>query len=763
MPPSSTRGRWRGPSRGRLGGGRGKIRGSTERLTQRRSHFKTSRLEEDRWDISLRLRAVADACREDSDAQVAASPVEREESLEEETQLTDELSDDEREPKTATNSYAVLLQALKAPEPVNLPARKRRKLSSGDAHVQGTAINGDRSAVEALGDSKRVAQSRSSAQEGEDTKDANESDSGSEAEAIAVGSDYDEDEHDHTSFDPYESHFALAEADSLSAHLATSPEKRWTTQPTRLVNSVRVTTTLPSPESVARPKLARSPEEMKFKKRLSARADQIWEQLDTTQQELAAPILQYRDTISAARRLQGPAKLIDVVALHALDHVFKTRDHVIKNNARLSQQDASEPLDLRDQGFTRPKVLFLLPTRQSCVKLVDSIVSICEPEQQEYKARFRESFGGQEDKTWDDKPEDFRELFSGNDDDMFRIGLKFTRKTVKYFSAFYSSDIIIASPLGLRNAIENSGDGKEKKKGHDADFLSSIEIVVVDHAHALQMQNWQHVEYVFSQLNLLPKEAHGCDFSRVRTWYLDKHARHLRQTIILSDFITPEINALATTYMMNIAGKVKYIPIYKGVMLDLPPSIPPNTSQTFLRYDSPTLTKDPNAHFQYFTSTIIASLTRDQHSKGTLIFIPSSFDFIRLRNYFATSNETESLSFGAISEYTSVRDVMRARSHVLSGRHSVLLYSERAHHFRRYRLKGVQKVVFYGVPENPIFWAEVAGFLGLGDSGNERGGGKGSIKAIFSKWDVLKLERIVGTERAKRLVGDRGGDTFDFV
>ena len=50
------------------------------------------------------------------------------------------------------------------------------------------------------------------------------------------------------------------------------------------------------------------------------------------------------------------------------------------------------------------------------------------------------------------------------------------------------------------------------------------------------------------------------------------------------------------------------------------------------------------------------------------------------------------------------------------------------------------------------------------DSGNEGGGGKGSIKAIFSKWDVLKLERIVGSERVKKLVADTGsGDRFDFV
>ena len=699
----------------------------------------------------------ANACREDSDSQNSISHDAGGISQDQDSENSDGSSGDEVAAHTTANSYATLLQALKAPEVAAIPARKRRKLS--DEVTIGQKVGRDRGHT-VRGPQEDYNDGPPLQPNEQEVEDAPGVESDSKAETKEAASDDEDHGQNRATFDPFERHFAYAESGVLEAHLKTPLEQRWKTVPVRLLEGVGITTTVSTAAEVERP---RSLQQMTFKNRLRERADRLWRQLDTTQQNLAAPILQYIDTISGAGEFQDPAKLRDVVALHALDHVFKTRDHVIKNNARLSQQSGNETLDLRDQGFTRPKVLFLLATRQSCVKLVDSIVSISQPEQQEYKARFLESFGGQDEKTWDDKPEDFRDLFSGNDDDMFRIGLKFTRKTLKYFSAFYSSDIIIASPLGLRSAIETSGDGKEKKKGHDADFLSSIEIVVVDHANALQMQNWQHVEYVFSQLNLLPKEAHGCDFSRVRTWYLDKQARHLRQTIILSDFVTPEINALSSAHTYNIAGKVKYLPFYKGAMLELPPTVPPNTTQTFLRYDSPNPARDPNARFQYFSSTILSQLLRDRSAKGTLIYIPSSFDFIRLRNHFVTANETASLSFGAISEYTSVRDVMRARSHFVSGRHSVMLYSERAHHFRRYQLKGVQRIVFYGVPENPIFWPEIVGFLGLGGPESGNGGGKGAVKAIFSKWDVLKMERIVGTDRVKKLVADRGGDTFDFV
>lgn len=465
----------------------------------------------------------------------------------------------------------------------------------------------------------------------------------------------------------------------------------------------------------------------------------------------------YQDILFPHRSLEIVEDLRKLACLHSLNHVFKTRDKVIKNNARVASKSPSEDIDLRDQGFTRPKVLIILPTRQSCAKYVRTIISFAEPEQQENKKRFEDSYIRDENDFSEEKPEDFRELFGGNDDDMFRLGLKFTRKTIKFFSQFYNSDIIFASPLGLRMAI-----GEDGSKEHDHDFLSSIEIVILDQSDALAMQNWEHVEYIFEHLNLQPKGAHGCDFSRVRDWYLDNNAKYLRQTILLAAFNFPSLNKVYTRQMVNVSGKVKYHKPYDGAMLDLGIQI----KQTFSRFSTTSPLTDPDDRFNYFATAIIPSLTK--HSKlaggnkmGVLIYIPSYADFVRVRNYLAADASVQNVSFGSISEYTSVRDVARARSHFLSGRHSILLYTERAHHFRRYRLKGVKSIIMYGLPENPQFYKEVVGGY-LAQTVLE-GNNLAKVRSLFTRLDILKLERIVGTKRYMLLVDEKSGDTFDFV
>jgi hypothetical protein len=154
---------------------------------------------------------------------------------------------------------------------------------------------------------------------------------------------------------------------------------------------------------------------------------------------------------------------------------------------------------LRDQGFTRPRVLLLAPTRHVAWRLVSCLAALLGPNAQvRERERFDEEFGPEED---DDegaeldeesvkrkqKPADWNALFDGNNDDSFKLGLQLTpsrfakpppkAKTgavkapeMKLFTDFYRSDIVVASPLGLVLAFNAAAsDDREGGDGEGAD------------------------------------------------------------------------------------------------------------------------------------------------------------------------------------------------------------------------------------------------------------------------------------------------------
>lgn len=592
-----------------------------------------------------------------------------------------------------------------------------------------------------------------------------EPEEGPETEIVVDDDDDDDDIPD--SSDPFETHFVNPDQDQLQIRLKGIQEDEWIQSYTEQ-HGWRLIRNLPGndPPGPALPTPIPGPSSLNLKSRLAEAARRKRPTFDKLEQVLYPLTFAYNDLLFCARTTKNAENLRRMACLHSVNHIFKTRDRVIKNNAKLSKQGDNGDFEPRDQGFTRPKVLMILPTRSSAVKMVNMICSLCEPEQQENRKRFDDSYVDKEVKFSTDRPEDFRDLFEGNDDDMFRIGIKFTRKTIKYFSQFYNSDILMASPLGLRMAIgseEGGGGGDKKQKKMDFDFLSSIEVVVVDQADALLMQNWEHVEYIFEHLNLQPREAHDCDFSRVREWYLDKQAPHFRQTVVLSAFNTPELAELHRRFGRGWAGRVRVQPAsYAGAIEELGSALV-KAKQTFSRFEAPSAAAEPDARFEYFTSAVVPSLTKRGNAGGTLIFVPSYLDFVRVRNHFATSPALAGVTFGVVSEYTDLPAASRARSHFAAGRHQVLLYTERAHHFRRHALRGVRRVVMYGLPDNPVFYREVvAGYLGRSEQDLKLEPGQGVVRVLFSRYDLLKLERVVGSKRVGRMVRERG-DTFDFV
>ncbi|KAF2848995.1 U3 small nucleolar RNA-associated protein 25 [Plenodomus tracheiphilus IPT5] len=738
---SAGRGRGGAMGRGR-GGARGRGRGGAKR-----GGFAAARIADEVEDSNPNFRQPLESDHSQSESSDDSAS---------------EVDDDEdtEDAQPASNIYATLLQSLSnrstnrsaTPRAVverpEVPNRKKRKLRHDVPGPEDIPL-------ETLQPDEREAE-------------PSDDDEGSKANGQALGGERQEQDEEtddledqeeqqrleNTDNSPFDVHFASPDENELTARLKRITNSQWFTKKLDVGGGRGVLQVPSADEEALSQRKVRSTRDVVLKARLVDNAQKVLGHFNELEQAIAPSIFDYQDLLFGARTVQNAGRIRDITCLHALNHILMTRDRVIKNNAKLAAATDDVDAEYRDQGFTRPKILFLLETKQACVRVLDSIIKLHDFEQQENKKRFLDSFSQPEDKFSDDKPADFRELFEGNDENEFRIGVKLTRKTLKLYSTFYNSDIIMASTLGLRRAIE-SGDPKKQ----DSDFLSSIEMVIMEQADATLMQNWEHAEFVFEHLNLQPKDAHDCDFSRVRTWYLDDHARHIRQTIVLSAYLTPKINTLYNKHMRNVAGRLKYTQDYTAGLIE---SLSYGIKQTFLRFDSPSHLTDPDARFKYFNTSILPSISRlpktPEGGPGVLVFIPSYLDFVRVRNSLVDSD----FSYASISEYTDATDVRKARSHFMNGKHSLLLYTGRAHHFHRYNIRGVKRVVFYGVPENPIFYDEVLGFVGKTIERGEVSRAEASVRVCFSKWERLELERIVGTKRVGKMIGEKG-DVFDFV
>ncbi|KAK7053261.1 rRNA-binding ribosome biosynthesis protein utp25 [Paramarasmius palmivorus] len=484
----------------------------------------------------------------------------------------------------------------------------------------------------------------------------------------------------------------------------------------------------------------------RVKKPFSARQAKLPKDQVQLQNDLLSALTSYQDFYSTYSPWETKKCVREAVSLHLLNHITKKRRRVLKNNERLSNasKSASEPPeDIQDQGFTRPSVLILLPTRNSALEWFNALISHTPtPDFQiENRSRFNAEYGLPPDAV--DKlasaepgtyPRDHVETFKGNVDDCYRVGIKITRKSVKAFSDFYQCDIIIASPLGLRQSIQ-------KEKG--ADYLSSIEILVMDQMETLTMQNWDHVKFVMSHLNKLPKDSHDTDFSRVKPWYLDGHAEYLRQSIVFSAYETPETRALFNNNLKNVAGRLRLEKRWHPI------DVPEGVQQDFVRFDCVSPKDEPDKRFNYFTTQarlLPAILKSAVQSANTAIFIPSYFDFIRVHNHFRSLT---GVSFTVLSEYSTNQDISRARQAFFSGQKSFLLMTERFHFYKRYKIRGIRNVIFYGPPDHPQFYSELLSYPFLDDGVDSF---DVTCKVLYSKYDWFRLERIAGTEAAVGLI-----------
>ncbi|RWS26688.1 Digestive organ expansion factor-like protein [Leptotrombidium deliense] len=481
--------------------------------------------------------------------------------------------------------------------------------------------------------------------------------------------------------------------------------------------------------------------------------------LSEFQLQLLSVCESYKDFLFNERTFENGEDIRFVYSMHALNHVLKTRTRIIHHNSKIKNNEAAE---YRDQGFVRPKVLIVVPFRESCLRIMKILISLLFGDSSDENGakinvmngkRFMEEFASDDQRITFRKPDDYKQLFAGNIDDSFRIGISVTKKSLKLYSDFYSSDIIIASPLGLRIIIGADGD-----KQRDYDFLASIEMLIIDQADVLLMQNWEHIILLMKHMNLQPKEAHGVDFSRVRMWALEGLSKYYRQTLVFSSVNCVTVNALFNKEAQNYEGKIIVRnPVMEGS--DIIRRILVQCPQLFHRFDCNSIKSATEERFKYFTNKIIPEF-KDSLKSHTLVYIPSYFDYVRLRNYF----RKEELNFTQICEYTKEGKVAQSRSFFFHGGRHFLLYTERAHFFNRYHIKGIRHLIFYELPTYPHFYSEMCNLLHPSNQGKKFTGDESSLSCItlYNKYDFPNLCAIVGNERAKILMQSRT-DTHLFV
>ncbi|OQR97566.1 digestive organ expansion factor [Thraustotheca clavata] len=472
-------------------------------------------------------------------------------------------------------------------------------------------------------------------------------------------------------------------------------------------------------------------------------------ELNPLQEKLQGALGSYQDLMFCHQTAENLPEIRRVVMMHVVNHVIKSRDTIARNTERLSKNPSAE---YRDQGYCRPTILILAPLRSAAYRLVqqlyellpDTITNVLN------KDRFEQDFGVEEPSTLEGS--EWQKIFQdGNNDDAFQIGIAFSRKSMRLYAEYHHADIIIASPLTLR---QNIGDvivdivpGDKTSQKLPVDFLSSIEVCVLDSASVFLMQNMEHVRAVMNAINVIPKEAPNADFSRIREWNLNHQAHFFRQTIVYSHAPDAQLNNLLNRSCHNFAGAVRLMPHYdlEGQYSPAMCNIVHSIKQIFQRIDTPAqagsclLAKESDIRFEYFKKHIVQPLL-DHPTKHTMIFVPSYFDFVRVRNLFAEHKKL--INVVAISEYSTDSQISRARTHFFHGRINVFLVSERFHFYKQYRIRGVHQIFWYSPPSLGPFYSEVLNAMGTNDESEAE-----SLKSVMVKYVEMALAHLSGKTR----------------
>ena len=480
-----------------------------------------------------------------------------------------------------------------------------------------------------------------------------------------------------------------------------------------------------------------------FHKRVSFPSDT--EFTPESQQLLSSLMSDKKNIVVCSEKFHQPAVARSCyLALTAqlVSHVLTKVHRVEKNNQKIKKSNQLESSDLgtespfRDQGPNRARVCVLAPFRSNCYEIVRNVLTLLEltPEEvangenffQEYEAQDTRNMHA---KNWEDWR---RELFKGHYDDNnyddFIVGLTFGFGKVKIFfpktaDKLLHMDMIIASPLALsRVAAEDhktvKKHEKQKKERLDVeeddetplddwaeepeeivvpmDFLSGLEILVVDRIDALSMQNWTNLVDVVSAANRKPVATISADIDRIEEKFLEDSSANHRQTVLIC----------GSTYSSNFAqlmtgdGESEFVGTgetnWSGRSLSR--ALKHGIKQQFFINVTDLM--------EYFRSKYWKDVGGDE-IRGLIIVVSHDKNYDELRDFLENNEGITDCYLHETEVASHRRKLKEILKNFKTGVSRIIVVSERLLWYQRIRILTGAHVLFFGVPVNDSVYADV--------------------------------------------------------
>ncbi|EDO40297.1 predicted protein, partial [Nematostella vectensis] len=139
--------------------------------------------------------------------------------------------------------------------------------------------------------------------------------------------------------------------------------------------------------------------------------------------------------------------------------------------------------------------------------------------------------------------------------------------------------------------------------------------------------------------------------------------------------------------------------------------------QVFHRITCQSIGESPDTRFSTFINEILPDFQGPMMGH-TAIFVPSYFDFVRLRNHFRRNE----IPFAQISEY---------------------------------RLRGIKNIIFYELPHYAHFYPEILNFLDTGSNNQSASSSPITCTILYTKYDSHRLSGIVGPQRCQHMMSSK--------